>query len=442
MTTVSTSTTPTTARNTPPQAANIVIDFARTSPLNQLAFGMAETGYAAPYVLATDPVEQARVGGLHLGAVRMHLMYTKSGDETSKIVCGGSGCDKDPTGDQWIFAIKKAGAEPVVIVNTTSAVDAANMVRHFNVNSQGVVDPTLPNYIRRWIVGNEPDLNGYSAEAYSAYFNGDYDAMKAVDPSIKIGGPATAWLDEPFIKAFLTASGARVDFVDFHGYPQQGTTNGDVPTLFQWARNTGEGVSKIRAMINAAVPARAANIEVQVGEWSLDWGGNAQMDSNFMSVWTADVIGNILANGGLSIYYGTKGNAIKWSDATVVDDFGRQVVMHLDDPRASYWGHAMFTGAGLFPGFGPAVATASTSLLNVDVFAGTQTIVVVNKNETETKNAVFEVSGRTVSTVEVWQKDQGLTFNAPPAHLGPVRPALGQFTYALPPMSVTTFVVN
>ena len=76
------------------------------------------------------------------------------------------------------------------------ATSAANLVRHFNVNPvSGSVDPTLPNYVPNWIVGNEPNANGFSASSYSAYFNAGFDAMKAVDSRIKIGGPGIGWYD-------------------------------------------------------------------------------------------------------------------------------------------------------------------------------------------------------------------------------------------------------
>ena len=425
---------------------NVVINFNHvTATVSPRAIGMAETGYQDPNVLANDAVEQQRLKLLGLGLVRMDLVYQVSGDPTSKIVCGSDGCDTDPSGDQWIAAIRGAGAQPELIVNTKSFVDAANMVRHFNVDpATKRPDPARPNYVRYWIIGNEPNTSGYSSSSYSSYFNADYDAMKAVDPNIKIGGPAVAWYDVMWIKEFLGASGNRVDFVDFHGYPQQGTSDGDVEQLFRWAASTGNDVRNLRAIIAAAVPARASGIGVEVGEWSLNWGGNAQGDTNFNTVWTADVIGHILQGGGGSIYFGTKGNAIKWADGFDTDDGGHTVFMHLDDPKAPYHGHGMFTGEGLFRPFGQKMVSAVTSLPNVDVFAsnGAKNIVVVNKDKTASRQAVFSLIGVPASaTVNVWQKNQNVLFRDPPVHRGVVHVNGGTFSYRLPAMSVTTFVI-
>ncbi|HTD50711.1 MAG TPA: hypothetical protein VK771_08930, partial [Acidimicrobiia bacterium] len=313
---------------------NMVINYGRTAATpGARAIGMDETAYESPKVLANDPLEQQRLKRLRLGYVRMDLVYAMSGDPTSKIECGADGCDRDPSGDQWITAIKGIGAQPVVVVRTTSSVDAVNMVKHFNVNpATGQPDTSLRNYVRYWIIGNEPNINGYSSQAYSQYFNADYDAMKAVDPNIKIGGPTIAWYDQSWIQQFLQGSGSRVDFVDFHGYPQSGTTPGDVTTLFKWASSTGGDVRHLRTLISSMLPGRASSVGIEVGEWSLDSGGSAQLFTNFNAVWTADVLGNILRSGGQSLYYGTKGNALKWSDGYVTNDHGVQTYMHLDDP--------------------------------------------------------------------------------------------------------------
>src|SRR5262245_56304534 len=214
----------------------------------------------------------------------------------------------------------------VVIVETgQTAADAANMVRHFNVGT------STPKYVKYWLVGNEPDLNGMSSQTYSSDFNQFNDAMKAVDSTIKVGGGTTAWYDSGFLATFLQLSGSRVDFVDFHGYPQQGTVAGNYTTLFQAATGFGQDVQALRSLIQANVPSRASQIAIEVGEWELNWGGSAQDDINFHSVWAADVLGNILQAGGYSLFYGTKGNALYMYAQTITDPYGHVVDIAVDD---------------------------------------------------------------------------------------------------------------
>jgi hypothetical protein len=429
---------------------NITVDYSHETPLDPHSIAMDETGYQSPSVLVTDSLEQQRFRNLGLRYARMALTYSTPGDPTSKIVCAGSGCDTGPTGDQWVGSIKGVGAEPVVQLPTSiSASDAANLVRHFNVNpTTNAVDPALPDYVKYWIIGNEPDLNGYSVSTYSGYFNSDNDAMKAVDAGIKVGGGTTAWYDTSFLQTFLQLSGTRVDFVDFHGYPQQGCSTCS-PTaasgLFQWAHGMGADVANLRAMIAQQVPSRASQIKVEVGEWALDWGGNLEANTNLNAVWSADVLGNILAGGGDSMFYGTKGNALEWAAGSQTDqDTGQQVYENLDDPHAPYHGYGMFTGEGLFPGFGSSLATSSTALPNVDVFAsdGPKNIVVVNKDPSAAQTGVFSVGNLPSGTVDVWQKNPKVSFQNPPVHLGSFSFSGGTFTYGLPALSVTTFVLS
>src|SRR5258708_760770 len=215
------------SRHHPVRLGNMVIDY--TSPvrkLDPLAIGMDISGYGTPKVFANDRAEQRKLKALGIKFMRMDLKYSTPGDPTSRIICGGSGCDTRWTGAQWIQAIKSIGAQPLVIV-PHSAIDAANMVKYFN--------KMTGNYVQYWIVGNEPDLAGIPAATYSTDFNRDYDAMKAIDPTIKIGGGVTAWYNVPFLQAFLQQSGSRVDFVDFHGYGQEGKAPGDETALFQYA---------------------------------------------------------------------------------------------------------------------------------------------------------------------------------------------------------------
>src|SRR5258708_33849204 len=229
---------------------NIVIDY--TSPmlkLKPLAIGMDISGYEYPNVFANDHIEQQKLKSLGIKYMRMDLTYSTPGDPTSKIVCSANGCDTRWTGDQWVQAMKAIGAQPLINV-TYSAVDAANMVKHFYEDTN--------NYVRYWIVGNEPDLAGISAGVYSTNFNQDYDAMKAIDPTIQIGGGATAWYDKPFLQTFLQRSGSRADFVDFHRYAQEGNEPGDYATLFQYAAEYSNDRNDLLSLIPQIVPARAS----------------------------------------------------------------------------------------------------------------------------------------------------------------------------------------
>ncbi len=415
---------------------NVAIDY--TSPIRKLdpiALGMDISGYGYPNVFANDRIEQQKIKTLGIKYMRMALKYSTPGDPTSTIVCDADGCDTRWTGDQWVQAIKAIGAQPLIIVHSSS-VDAANMVKHFNKDTN--------EYVQYWIVGNEPDLAGISAATYSTNFNQDYDAMKAIDPTIKIGGGATAWYDVPFLQTFLRQSGSRVDFVDFHGYSQEGTVPGNYTALFQNAAGYGNYINNLRSLIQEIVPARASQISIEVGEWELNWGGAAQNNTNFHAVWAASVLGHILSSGGWSLFYADKGNAIYGSQHTFTDQYGHVVNISVDDTNPAYHGIGMFTGEGLFRGFGDTMVDASTTLPNVEVYASDspKNIVVINKDPSITQTAKVSLNGVTSGTIDVWRKDESVLFPNPPVKLGTLPLQNGTFTYQLTPFSVTTFVLN
>ena len=363
------------------RAGNVTIDFgAPIRTLYPLAVGMDLSGYGYPLVFVNDRVEQQKLHALGLKYLRIDLTYSHPGDPTSKIVCGGDGCDTRWTGDQWVQAIEAIGAQPLVIV-PPSAVVAAQMVRHFNREAH--------TQVHYWVVGNEPDLKGIDAGTYSRTFNQVYDAMKAVDPTILVGGGATAWYDRAFLQAFLQQSGSRVDFVDFHGYAQEGTAPGDPTGLFQAAAQYGNNINDLRSLIRQVVPARAAHIGIEVGEWELNWGGSAQSNLNFHAVWAASVEGHILQAGGWSLFFADKWNALYGNPHTVTDPYGHVVDIHPDDTNPAYHGIGMFTGEGLFRGFGTTMVRTATTLGHVEVFASdhARNIVVLNMDQSAAQDA-------------------------------------------------------
>ncbi len=85
------------------------------------------------------------------------------------------------------------------------------------------------NEVRQWFfeVWNEPNLDGFWEGADQAAYFDLYDrtarAIKAVDPALRVGGPATAgtaWIP-PFL-THVAQSGAPIDFVATHSYGVDG----------------------------------------------------------------------------------------------------------------------------------------------------------------------------------------------------------------------------
>lgn len=161
--------------------------------------------------------------------------------------------------------MQSRGIEPVLQVpvygSTYDANDAAEIVRYINV--------THLKGVKYWSIGNEPDLPGgaygsSTATTVANYFKPIASAMKAVDPTIKIIGPDTAWYNEPIING-LTACGTStditgrdangryyVDILSFHHYLGDGTqTRAEVLSSLMSAGGFHDDLGALQSRINA-----------------------------------------------------------------------------------------------------------------------------------------------------------------------------------------------
>ncbi|MGC5009626.1 cellulose binding domain-containing protein [Streptosporangium sp. DT93] len=170
--------------------------------------------------------------------------------------------------DTFMRGVRRTGAQPMVTANygTGTAQEAAAWVRYANV--------TKDYGVKYWEIGNENYGNGRYGEPWEADNHADKspaeyarhvvaysDAMKAVDPTIKIGavlttpanwpdaivadGDAGSWND-----VVLAAAGSKIDFVILHWYPAAFDKAGHIPDMIeltrrQIARHVGAGSERI-----------------------------------------------------------------------------------------------------------------------------------------------------------------------------------------------------
>ncbi|MFD0469442.1 fibronectin type III domain-containing protein [Nonomuraea thailandensis] len=170
--------------------------------------------------------------------------------------------------DSFMSGVRRTGAQPMVTANygTGTAEEAAAWVRHANI--------TKGYGVKYWEIGNENYGNGHYGTAWEADDHADKspneyarhvvayaDAMKAVDPTIKIGAVLTTpanWPDAivaegdsgSWNKVVLSAAGSKIDFVILHWYPGALDRTGHVPDMIQLtreqiARYAGPGSERI-----------------------------------------------------------------------------------------------------------------------------------------------------------------------------------------------------
>ena len=294
----------------------------------------------------------------------------------------------------------------------------------------------------RWVIGNEPDGNGLSASAYSSAFNTMYDAMKAVDSTIKIGGPATAFYNTSFIETFLSTTGTRADFLDFHAYGTGANSTKTDAQLLSETVNYETNCNDLRTRIVTHMGAtRAAQVDIELGEWNVSWASDVREVEAYNSVWSASALGHIISTGAISRQYADKngplGAVIETANPTVN---GVTYTGVANDPMPIYHGIGMFTGKSLFAGFGTTIVntTSSNSLLEVYASSNPANIVVVNKSPSANYGTTLTLTGYSSGTAAVWQKN---TANKPLVHLSSVAVSGGAFTYTFPAYTVTTFVL-
>lgn len=409
-------------------ANNVQVDFNNTlTSIDSKALSIDETEYGNPHETPRDTVAQQRFAALHPAVMRIDLKYKTTGDHNSGIVCGAGGCDETISGDSWINTIKSIGAAPMILV-PINASDAASIVQHFNKDTN--------NYVGRYVIGNEPDLNGYTGSTYSTAFNSVAAAMRAVDNTISIGGPTLGVMDPTntaFLQTFLTNSGSNVDFIDFHQYGEGNAQNED--TLLTDTVNYEQNINVAKSLISSTL---GTSKPVSVGEWSLTYNnGDDNQYRNFDTVWSASVYGHILKAGGLSNYYGTKTNLL-WGNAD--STWGTS----LDDYKPSYHGLGMYAGENLFSAFGTNLVMANSSINRVEVYASDnpKNIVMINKDATTSASVNVWLGGIQSATIQVWRKDQTMNQFAQPQNIGSLTVTNGTFSYTLTPYSVTTFVLT
>ncbi|GGO16205.1 alpha-L-arabinofuranosidase [Microbispora rosea subsp. aerata] len=173
--------------------------------------------------------------------------------------------------DTFMGTVRKAGAQAIVIANygTGTPEEAAGWVRYANI--------TKKYGVKYWEIGNELYGNGYYGVAWEADDHPDKSpaayarntleyvrAMKAVDPTIKIGAVLTipgTWPDGVVAEGdsanwnhtVIPVVAPEIDFFVVHWYPGTSIpdTTGDVVGLLASPPSLAEMLAQLRADITA-----------------------------------------------------------------------------------------------------------------------------------------------------------------------------------------------
>jgi len=309
--------------------------------------------------------------------------------------------------DEFVGFYKQLGAIPTISVRLHGGTpeQAAEMVRYANIEKHyGVV---------YWSIGNEPTL--YESQFHETYdtviFNQQWraiaEAMKAVDPTIKLMGPelhqwgvdlastpkdssGRDWMTE-----FLKANGDLVDVVTVHRYPLykpmgQAVTIDDLRNdTLEWTQMATYLRSLIQETTGRDLP--IAFTEVNSSPTSA-MGTPSTPDGFYNAIWYADVLGHLIQQ-----------HAFMVNQWVISQRSGGLGLIHGNDVRPS-----MYTFY-LYRNFGSEEVQASSGIQDVTVYAarrsdGTLTILVINLADTA-KQVTLQVEGGTPVQADLWLLD-------------------------------------
>jgi len=213
--------------------------------------------------------------------------------------------------DQFMGTVQATGAQPIIIANygTGTPQEAAAWVQYANV--------TKGYGVKYWEIGNEQygdgiyganwEANNYSDKSPAQYANEllQYaSAMKAVDPTIKIGAVLTTpgnWPDSvvasgengDWNQQVLSIAGSAIDFAIVHYYPSSSLGS----TVVNAAQPLGGELAQLRQEINQYAGSNGPNIQFAMTETD----GNNLMDTQPGALYGADTYMTSLENGAFSV---------------------------------------------------------------------------------------------------------------------------------------------
>jgi hypothetical protein len=234
--------------------------------------------------------------------------------------------------------IRSLGTEAMVTVNVGSGTPevAAEWVKWAN-EKQGYG-------VRLWEVGNElngdwelghrlPDGSSMTGMVYAQLFKEFAAAMHAVDPNIKLGGPACSDLALDFVEELIRDGGDALDFVSLHAYPV-GVNTKNSADKFAAIHDLRDAIHRIDTWIKKYQPERVDEIEIGVTEWNIKVNEDRDTAELISALWSALWIGAMFEEG--------VDFANQW-DLTTYTSEGGHSAFNIDEstmtvkPKAQYW---------------------------------------------------------------------------------------------------------
>ncbi|WP_157506804.1 cellulose binding domain-containing protein [Ktedonobacter racemifer] len=263
--------------------------------------------------------------------------------QSNTTVSGQGYANPNNTFDAFMNMAQSVGAQPIITADYGAGTpqEAADWVQYANKGGSGYTGP-VPTYtggsstghtygIKYWEIGNEIygdgtygaswefNNNAHTSATYASNVVSYSQAMKAVDPTIKIGAVLTTpgnWPDsvtnsaspQPWNTTVLSTACSSIDFAIVHWYPQNPGNESDATLLSASAQIAGM-VSTLRSELNQYCGAHASAIQIFVTETnSVSSNPGKQTVSVVNVLFEADNYMNWLENGVTNVDWWTLHN--------------------------------------------------------------------------------------------------------------------------------------
>jgi len=196
--------------------------------------------------------------------------------------------------------------------------------------------------VQYWEIGNElegcwelghflPDGSEITGEIYAHRFVAFARAMKAVDPDIRVGGPAAANDRGGFMEDLLRLAGDQVDFVSFHTYPVEKHLDSE-QQIFTQAFSLAQAMQRFRGWIAKYQPERKDEMEIAITEWNSKVIEDRDSASLLNGLWSCLWVGEMFRN---RVSFATQ-----WDLLTMTEEGGHGLFYFKDHciPKSQFWG--------------------------------------------------------------------------------------------------------
>ena len=376
------------------------------------------------------------------------------------------------TFDVFMGIAKKTRAIPIITVNYGSNAagtgggdqnEAAAWVKYSN--------NTKKYGVKYWEVGNEIYGNGeygakWEEDLHAAHDPATYgtnvvtfvDAMKAQDPTIKVGAVLTTpdeWPDKQspnWNAGVLAACGTKINFVIVHWYALGAGSESDAKLLSSTGGLPAK-VAAIRSLIKQYCGVNAPNVQIFVTETnSVATNPGKQTVSLVNALFAADDYMAWLENGAANVDWWAMhnganlggNNSSDLSGAAAYGDYGVLSSASKGEPPANtpfppYYGIQMLSNLG-HSGDKMIPSSSSHSLLSVHAVkqaGGKLGVLLINKDPANNCAVSISVSGYSPATSKVYTYGKGST-----SITSSTGKAAATFTQTVPPYSLTTIVLS